>query len=138
MRLLAVVVVLYRTTTEETALVHGVWQLHHHTETEHSSHLFITVGRYHLLGDVEANAIVEVGDAHLRACLTKVVVCNNLHAVATCSLLCIDVGKHQLWVAPHLVFVLQSGTHVVVGHCAPEVRLQCASLAENRLAVNNP
>ena len=29
-----------------------------------------------------------------------------------------------MWVAPHLVFVLQSGTHVVVGHCAPEVGTQ--------------
>lgn len=137
---LSVAVVLYRSATVPLALVHVVRQVHHHAEAQQVRSLGVGRGLCHGLLHVDGAVAVDlVGECQLGLHVRHIVTCRDgrRRALALLYLLHGDGGERHIRVVPSLETVLQAGAHVVVGHGAPEVRLQRSALAKHALAVDS-
>ena len=116
------------------ALVEVVRHVHHHTVAEHIADLGILRGG-HLLEHMDGTTFDDNVGHHELSLYARHVVCGlHRHLVLLLGLFGGERGESHLGILPGTHAALQTGTHIVIGDGAPEVRTQRATLAQQIVA----
>ena len=130
LRVFPVGVVLHRSASVESAVVQSVGHLHHHAEAEQVGHVVAAVGSEFLCHFHCAVAPDEIRQGEVRFHLGQGIYGSDLCGLCTFVGHCTESFQLQGGILPCLVHALHTGTHVVVGHGAPEIGFQRTALAQ--------